>query len=286
MGCHMVTQPYVRSMSSDEQEHHWSRGTSVAYVPQFYAGAFPFQLSFTSCALFLDIDGTLLDIETSPDAVQVPDGLGQTLATLWQQLGGALALVTGRRIDFVDTLFSAHRFAVAGLHGAERRNHRGIIERVEPDANFIKAKTYLRTISEKFPGVLFEDKDAAVALHFRNAPAMQSEVEHCIAFAAGIAGSGWAVQRGKMVVELRPVGNDKGAAVRQFMTESVFRGRTPLVFGDDLTDEAMFRAATELGGFAVRIGDNLDQSCATTLLPTPSDLRNWLEKLAAAERKL
>lgn len=283
LGCRTKVLPYIRNMSFNQQKIHSKRET---IFQQFQAGTLPFQLQPVSCALFLDIDGTLLDIALSPDSVQVPDGLSQILDTLSQQLDGALALVTGRRIDFVDTLFPAHRFAVAGLHGAERRNHSGAIERIEPDTNFIKAKTYLCAISEKLPGVIFEDKNAAVALHFRNVPAMQNEVEHCMVFAAGVAGSGWVIQRGKMVVELRPVGNDKGAALQQFMSESVFRGRTPLAFGDDLTDESMFRAATNLGGFAIRIGDNLEQSCANALLPTPSDLRNWLGKLTVTKRKL
>lgn len=274
-------------MSSNKRVIHRSGETVLlAGSQEFNSGALPFQLSFLSCALFLDIDGTLLDIAPSPDAVQAPAKLGEILQTVSQKLNGALALVTGRRIDFVDELFPVHRFSVAGLHGAERRNHSGDVRRVEPDANFIKAQTYLREMAEKTPGVLFEDKYAAAALHFRNAPTMHSEVERYIKVAASIAGIGWTVQRGKMVVELRPVGHDKGAALRQFMTEPVFKCRTPLVFGDDLTDEPMFRAARDLGGFAIRVGDDLRQSSATALLPTPSDLRSWLEKLAATERKL
>lgn len=235
---------------------------------------------FSRNALFLDIDGTLLDIAHSPDAVQVPAELGGILQSLSQKLGGALVLVTGRQIDVVDELFSGYRFAVAGLHGAEQRSQLGVIDRVEPDAHFIAAKAYLREMSGKLPGVLLEDKHAAVALHFRNAAAMRGQVERCIAVAAGIAGDRWVVQQAKMAMELRPAGTDKGSALRQFMRGPDFRGRTPLAFGDDLTDEAMFCVATALGGVAVRIGESLDQSCADVLLPEPSVLRNWLEKLA------
>lgn len=284
MGCRALIRPYVKPMSFNVQEKYGPRGTVITNVPEFNVSTLPFQLSFQSCALFLDIDGTLLDIAPSPDDVQVPPDLEQTLKKLSQRMSSAMALLTGRQIDFVDRLFPDQQFAVAGLHGAERRDHSGLIERIEPDANFIKAKAYLRAISKKLPGVVFEDKHAAAALHFRNSPAMQSNVEHSVALAAEIAGTGWAVQRGKMVVELRPVGNDKGAALIRFMTEPIFSGRTPLVFGDDLTDEAMFRAAIEMGGYAVRIGDNLKHSCATALLPTPSDLRNWLTTLAVSER--
>lgn len=271
-------------MSFNAQEIHGSPGTAITNVPRFDAKTLPFQQSFESCALFLDIDGTLLDIAPSPDDVHAPTDLELTLNQLSQRLGGAMALLTGRQIDFVDRLFPAHQFAVAGLHGAESRAHSSAIERIEPDANFIKAKAYLRAISRKLPGVVFEDKYAAAALHFRNTPAMQSNVEHSIALAADMVGPGWTVQRGKMVVELRPVGNDKGTALQRFMTEPVFSGRIPLAFGDDLTDEAMFRAAIKLGGHAVRIGDSLKGSSATALLPTPSDLRSWLTTLALAKR--
>ncbi|HEY4582359.1 MAG TPA: trehalose-phosphatase, partial [Lysobacter sp.] len=68
-------------------------------------------------ALFLDVDGCLLDFADEPDAVVVPDGLGDALARLSHVLDGALAFVSGRRILQLDTLFAPLRLPCAGLHG-------------------------------------------------------------------------------------------------------------------------------------------------------------------------
>ena len=72
-------------------------------------------------ALFLDVDGCLLDFADAPDAVTVPATLHATLQQLSQRLDGALALVSGRALLRIDELFAPMRLPVAGLHGLERR---------------------------------------------------------------------------------------------------------------------------------------------------------------------
>ena len=78
-------------------------------------------LDFQRTALFLDVDGTLLDIAAAPDRVVVPDGLAATIARLERLLGGALAIVTGRTLADLDRLFFPLRTRAAGVHGAEMR---------------------------------------------------------------------------------------------------------------------------------------------------------------------
>ncbi len=233
-------------------------------------------------ALFLDVDGTLIDIAPTPDAVRVPDGLGGDIMRLVGRLGGALALVTGRSIAFADRLFAPHRFAMAGLHGAELRHPDGRIVATCPDAAFLRAVAMLRAGARDLRDVVFEDKGAAVALHFRLAREHRAAVEALMREAVVLAGPEWVLQRGKMLVELKPAAADKGRAVAAFMRETPFAGRIPIAVGDDLTDEDMFAAAIANGGRAIRIGVDVRPTLASARFETPARLRAALASLAAA----
>ncbi|WP_188823379.1 trehalose-phosphatase [Brucella endophytica] len=237
--------------------------------------------SLGNWAVFFDIDGTLLDIAESPEAVRVPDGLIDNLLDLGGKLGGALALVTGRSISFVDTLFPDARFPVAGLHGGEIRDATGRVERSEPTADFLRAKEELRERAARWPDILVEDKQAAIAVHYRQAPQLEGEMRRLMEEIAALAGPGWILQHGKMVLELRPAAHDKGHAVETFMRAPPFVGRRPLAFGDDVTDEAMFAEVNARGGLSVRIGLPGERSSAAGLyLENPAALRNWISQRA------
>ena len=227
-------------------------------------------------AVFLDVDGTLIDIAATPDGVVVPNRLLDDLLKLEGIVGGALALITGRGIDFVDQLFAPHRFAIAGLHGAEWRERDGQTMRPPADPQFSKVKAKLRDWASPLPGVGFEDKGAAVALHYRQAPAAADTVATLMGRAQAMAGSAYGLQTGKMVIELRPRA-DKGEAVARFMQRQPFKGRCPIVFGDDVTDESMFEAVNDLGGLSVRIGNEACQTEATTRLNSPEHVRELIK---------
>lgn len=227
-------------------------------------------------ALFLDIDGTLLDLAETPDAIVVPPGLPADLQALSDRMGGALALVTGRSVEFADRLFAPCHFPIAGLHGAERRHADGTVVRLEPSAQFQQLKRDLAETAKAMPGVLVEDKGLAVAAHFRLAPGFQEQVETMMAEALVLAGTGFALQRGKMVVEIRPSGADKGKAVEDFMALPPFTGKRLIVIGDDLTDEAMFKVANAADGVSVRIGPLTPASAARASIASPTELREIL----------
>ena len=227
-------------------------------------------------ALFLDIDGTLLDLAETPDAIIIPADLSSTLKALSDKMGGALALVTGRSVEFADRLFAPFHFPIAGLHGAERRHADGRIVRLEPSFAFEQLKLDLADAAKAMPGVIVEDKGLAVAAHFRLAPEYQQPVETMMAEALAAAGPGFALQRGKMVVEIRPAGADKGKAVEDFMAATPFSGRQLMVIGDDLTDEAMFKVANAVGGLAIRVGPLTSASAARVSVASPTELRTIL----------
>ena len=70
-----------------------------------------------ACALFLDVDGTLLEFAVQPDLVRLPLGALETLGRISDRLGGALALVSGRPLGELDHLFAPLQLPAAGLHG-------------------------------------------------------------------------------------------------------------------------------------------------------------------------
>ncbi len=231
-------------------------------------------------AVFLDIDGTLLDIAETPGAVAVPEGLQADLAALSRRTAGALALVTGRSLDFVDRAFPAHAFHVAGLHGAEWRDAAGQRFDCPAGPGLEAAKRLVTEKAADWPGVVVEDKGAAVAAHYRLAPQMEAVVRRFMEGLAEGLGGQCHLQSGKSVVEIRPAGGDKGAAVQRFMSLSPFRDRRPLAVGDDLTDESMFAAVNRLGGVSVRVGRSMQPSAASSVVDSPAEVRNWIAKMA------
>lgn len=239
---------------------------------------------FDRWALFLDIDGTLIDLAATPDGIVVPPDLPANLEAVSKKLGGALALVTGRALPYADRLFEPYRFPIAGLHGAERRMSDGTVDRVTVTPEFESLKARLTAETAGWDGVLIEDKGAAIGAHYRQAPERQADLEVLMERAAAYAGSDFTLQRGKMVIEIRPARASKGGALRSFLEEPRFAGRLPVAIGDDLTDEAMFKVANALDGLSIRIGDATlpdgNPTQAAMLISSAAELRNILAGLS------
>lgn len=258
--------------------HKKNAQTGPSHAPHVSAHALPDDVA--GLAVFLDIDGTLLDIADTPGGVVVPPGLPAALASMSRRLGGAFALLTGRSIATVDGLFGI-RLPVSGLHGAEWRDGSGRMAGTATSAPFETAKSRLRSLAASWPGAVFEDKGAAFAVHYRLAPEWEPHIRGAMAELAGEVGSGWVMQDGKQLVELRPSGRDKGDALAAFMGGDAFAGRRPLAIGDDVTDEAMFAMANRLGGLSVRVGRNEGRSLAKRSVASPSEVRAWIGKVSA-----
>lgn len=148
---------------------------------------------------------------------------------------------------------------------------------MEPSTAVVDAVSAFRAFAADHPGVVVEDKIVSAGLHFRGKPAVEAEA---LALAHALAeGTGLIPQPGKLVVELKTPGADKGTAVAAFMAEAPFLGAMPIMVGDDLTDEAGFRAAEALGGFGILVGDPRE-TAARHGLPDVADVLTWLEALA------
>ncbi|WP_226951429.1 trehalose-phosphatase [Rhizobium terrae] len=233
-------------------------------------------------ALFLDIDGTLIDLADTPDKIVVPPGLPRDLHHLFRRLGGALALVTGRALPYADRLFEPYKFPIAGLHGSERRDPSGAISRIEVGGEFETLKAALRREAMQWPGVLVEDKGAAVAVHYRQVPECREAIAAMMERYLAMAGPDFALQHGKMVEEIRPAQASKGHALKAFLDQPPFEGRRPIAIGDDVTDEAMFRVANEFGGHSIRIAETPAATEATATLPSAGALRVIIAAAAEA----
>jgi trehalose 6-phosphate phosphatase len=226
-------------------------------------------------AFFLDIDGTLLDIEQRPEAVHVAPRELKLVSALHSAAGGAVALVSGRPLAGIDVLFQPLKLPIAGQHGAERRDSRGQRHRHRfPVQVLRRAADPVREFAAANQGLIFEDKGASVALHYRLAPQFAAAAEAVVHEAAQSAGGALQMQRGKMVFELKPAGCDKGAAIEQFMREAPFAGRTPVFLGDDVTDEYGFHVVNRLNGHSVKVGEG--PTAARWRLAGPEQARAWL----------
>jgi trehalose 6-phosphate phosphatase len=233
----------------------------------------------SSCAYFLDADGTLLDIMPRPEDVVADEGLRTLLAELAGAARGALAIVSGRTITDIDRIFAPPILPVSGLHGAEIRfldrsrgssPNDGAMDGVRrPLADFVAAH----------PGLRLEDKGAALAVHFRQTPELAHEVlEFLVALAQQ---SGLAVQEGKMVAELKQAHHDKGKGIATLLAKPPFLGRKPVFIGDDSTDESGFLFVNAQGGVSVRVGPAEAATNARYRLPDPASLRAELHRLLA-----
>ena len=228
-------------------------------------------------ALFLDFDGTLIELAETPASILVPPGLAPLLERLHDRLAGRLAIVSGRAVDDLESHLPAMSIAFSGSHGVEMRLADGRRLPVVVPHDLAAVRAAVRAFAVGWAGLLVEDKPAGIALHFRQAPDAAEAVEGLMQELA--TRHELAIQRGAMVVELRPHGADKGDAVRAFMGDSPFRGARPVFVGDDLTDEHAFAAAADLGGAGVLVGP-ARVTAAQFGLPSVAAVTAWLERSA------
>jgi trehalose 6-phosphate phosphatase len=234
----------------------------------------PFQPGW---ALFLDVDGTLLDIAEHPDQVDMHKIDAALVDGLQRAAAGALALISGRSLAQLDAMFAPLVLPAAGQHGFERRDAHGRRHRHRfPVDSLAPAKQALREFASRHPGLVLEDKGASVALHYRLAPQLEQAALEAMRQASAELGSRVQTQGGKMVWELKPAGADKGMAIDEFMREPPFAGRTPVFLGDDVTDEYGFRVVNRLGGHSIKVGPGDTE--ARWRLPHPAAARAWLRE--------
>lgn len=227
--------------------------------------------------LFLDVDGTLIEFTDDPIAVNRSTELVTLLKCASNVLNGAVALVSGRSLDYLDLMFAPLRLAAAGIHGVERRDARAVIHRKAIDARTLDP---VRLLLSKFtaanPGVLLEDKSSTVALHFRQVPALASQCRQLVYGAVAELVPHYQVQEGSMVLEIKPAGISKATAIEEFLLEPPFAERIPIVVGDDLSDCEAFAAVHRHGGLSVAVGRRIGGDLR---IANSDEARRWLSAL-------
>ena len=230
-------------------------------------------------ALLLDVDGTLLDIAPTPAEVVVPSILPEMLGDLIGRAGGAVALVSGRRIESLDRIFAPLIAPAIGGHGAEMRDATG-----EPVLELSTAvlseslRRELHLLADVDAGVLIEDKAHSIAVHYRLAPERETFLKVAVKeIVASEPNANLEFLLGKRVIDIKPKHFSKGSAVRDLMRRKPFAGRKPLFVGDDTTDESVFAILPELKGCGYSVGRPVVGTQGT--FASPQDVRSWLRQI-------
>lgn len=229
-------------------------------------------------AFFFDFDGTLAEIVDDPSAVRIDRSVVEALAALREMSGGAVAILSGREIAALDAFLAPLQLPLGGSHGSERRGADGRVQRVVADDAVIgRVAAALEDVAQRHEGLLVERKRLSVALHYRQRPDLETLSRATVLDLA--TGHGLTLLEGKMVAELKLSARTKGDLIDEFMSENPFRGRQPIFFGDDVTDEDAFRILPRWDGIGVKVGTG--PTAATRRIPNPAALHVWLRRMTA-----
>lgn len=232
----------------------------------------PDHVTLGGWALFLDLDGTLLDLAPKPDSVVVSQDLIETLAVLQTKLEGALAILSGRSLSVIDRLLHPLQLAAAGEHGISLRGSDGGAV-LESEAAMVPTawRTRIHELALAWPGALVEEKSHSIAVHFRANPALETEIAAELGRLVA-NNAGFEVLTAIMAREIRHCTANKGSALRHMIQWPAFASRRPLFIGDDVTDEDAIVASRALGGLGLRVADHFNGQ--------PANVRAWLKQLA------
>lgn len=227
-------------------------------------------------ALFLDIDGTLLEHQPHPEGVIADARLIEQLAAAAARLDGALAFITGRSVAMADRLFAPLRLPIAGLYGLEHRLVAG--GSIEPAREPEDVAAVAEALQEEFRatrGIYFERKGPVLAIHTRAAPEALAAVREAAELALPNLPEGYRIVAGNAGLEFLPKGALKSAAIDRFMHEDAFSGRRPVFIGDDVSDESGFEHVNDLGGISIRVRP-AGPTAAHHVLASVADVRRWI----------
>ncbi|MDQ2704877.1 MAG: trehalose-phosphatase [Pseudomonadota bacterium] len=232
-------------------------------------------------ALFLDIDGTLLEHRPHPDDVRVDGRLRDLLGAVADRLDGAVAFVTGRNVAMVDRLFAPLHLPTAGLYGLEHRlTADGRVERAEEPSDLAAVADQLQHRFHTTEGIYFERKGAVLAVHTRAAPAAFPEVKAAAEEALARLPDGYRIVAGHAGLEFMPLEALKSAAIERFMGVPPFSGRLPVFLGDDVSDEAGFEYVNAQDGVSIRVRPGTGATAAAFALPDVASVHEWLAGLS------
>lgn len=229
-------------------------------------------------ALFLDLDGTLVELVEHPSRTVASPRLKALLPELPRVTGDAVAVISGRRIEDLDRILAPHAYVAAGVHGLERRDGGGQVLAAPHGSGLPPViRDTVDAFVERHAGLWVEDKGPAFAVHYRSRPELEPDVHRFVRDLQDGLPADVEILLGHAVFEIKPGVVDKGSAIAAFMDEPPFAGRTPVFVGDDVTDESGFRVVNGLGGISVKVGAG--PTAADWRLDGVDDVLAWLEEI-------
>lgn len=225
-------------------------------------------------AIFLDFDGTLIDLAGTPDRIRIPPDLTSLLSRLVSATEGAVALVTARSIKNVLQFLPDAPVWLAGCHGGERRSDRGFW--AHPMAGGSEVNCVQREVAalNAFgPDIIMEFKPLGAIVHYRAEPHLETALRRATDIIAA-ENPDFEAHPAKMAFDLRPRDVGKDHVLREWMTQPPFKDRVPVFFGDDPTDERALCWVQRAGGIAVKVGKG--QSVAGHRVTNPTEARTLL----------
>jgi trehalose 6-phosphate phosphatase len=235
-------------------------------------------------AVFLDLDGTLIDIAPTPDGARIPPDLIPILTRVSVRLRGALAIISGRSISVINRFLSPLAVVAAGVHGAELCAELGgeVLLTVGPlEPQVVAAVSRLSRIAA---GVVVEPKLYSIAVHYRLVPTAEQQIEAELRRILEDSPDHLILCPGRKVFEVVPKQISKGAALEALLRCPAFRGRRPIMIGDDVPDQSAFDVATRYGGAGLRVaGEHFSHEVAD--FTGPSDVRSWLAAIVEEQPK-
>ena len=233
----------------------------------------------SEAALFLDFDGSLVDIAERPQDVTVDPRVPALLARAMDRLDGRVGLVSGRSIETLEHFLPGFRGHMIGTHGAEFRVDMEWSQVSEFDLDTVAR---LQRLAGDFgalrPEFLVEPKPSGVVLHYRQAEELGG-VALKFMDALACAADGFKLQPALMAYELKPESVGKDVALKRLLARPDLMDRVPVYAGDDLTDEPALELVQGRGGTAIKIGEA--DTVANHRLGGPSDLIDALEEWLA-----
>ncbi|MCY0093336.1 trehalose-phosphatase [Hoeflea ulvae] len=233
-------------------------------------------------ALFLDFDGTLVDIAPTPDSIRVGSPEKSLLDELHRRHNGAVAIVSGRNLIDLDQYLGGFCGTISGGHGAEMRHASQLLSGVSCDlARLEHIKNAVMEFAIIDPRVLAEDKRYGIVLHYRQHPELECKVRDFLKSLID-GDEEFELQSAKMAIEVKPKGISKAGAIERIMQFEEFDGRDILFAGDDATDESAFSWVNEQGGISIKIGEGPTRAQYRT--QSPDSFKSWLKAQSGTAR--
>jgi trehalose 6-phosphate phosphatase len=239
-------------------------------------------------AFFLDFDGTLAPISSTPDMTEMPAIGRNILARLADR--HVVCITSGRGLNDLQAKVALPTVYYAADHGHRIRGPAATDIALEVAAeNALELETISYELERRLHGIegaIVESKGMSLSVHYRLTPESEQPLVERLVREVGAKFPGLRLSTGKQVFEFVPdLGWNKGKAMLWVVTYLGFRRSTmcPICLGDDRTDEDMFAAARGWG-VSLAVGCGTPDTKADYYLKDPGEVWMFLERFAVENR--